>query len=189
MFRTPLLLLAAFSVLLSTAAAYIMLQDRVTCQNQIIQGNSRRICATYATFGPALIRFPNQTVGYVGPYGYDFKFWKGLPNDTDTSSFTDAQYDQHLLDLTVCVSWENGSCQVKVQDTQCNSCRMCSQNAGGDTKLSADCANIKGGRNVTCESALIYLPLKKTKRNKKGKPPSSPPMGMMKGGSGMRMGP
>ena len=162
-----------------------MLQQRVTCQNQIIKGKSQRICATYSEFGPAIVLFPNQTAGYVGPYGYDFKFWKGLPNDTDTSSFTDAQYDQHLLDLAVGVSWEDGACKVKVKDTQCNSCSICRQKPGEETKLNADCTNIKGGRNVTCESALIYYPLKKGKRNK---PSSPPPMGMMNGGMGTRKG-
>jgi hypothetical protein len=81
--------------------------------------------------------------------------------------------DSHSRNLSVLTAWEDGLCKVKVSDTDCATCSICSYGADDFfntsstigpyrnkyTRLSADCSNIPGGRHVTCESAFILYPL------------------------------
>jgi hypothetical protein len=176
MFHPTLLLSALLSVVsIQVADGYAFLDPTVTCQIQIIEGVSQRVCATYEGFGPSPADI-NGTIIYEGPTGYSFEFYKGLPNGTFSYNVTDSS--KYLLDYTVGVQWENGTCQVKVNETQCTSCSVCVASTNGDLtgeKLTSDCTNIPHGRVVNCESAYIYFPLKQFKRYNggSGKPSSS----------------
>ena len=142
--------------------AAIFFNPYLTCETQEIEGESQRLCYTYYEL-PATSHFPNDFI-YHWPDGYDFNFYEGLAPNIDTRLLTEAQNAKHLLPNTVRVSCENGICQVKVSGTQCSSCSICSKNEfkTPNVTISADCANIDGGRKVTCEKAFVYYPLKRT---------------------------
>ena len=158
------------STLLAMASVHgvngsISLDPTLSCQTQTIKGEDQEVCATYTAYGPSPAMYPNGTVVYVGPTGYDFTYYRDLEDGTDTSKLKKQELHQHSLNFDVSVSWEKGACQVKIAQMACNSCSICSGES--ETTLSSDCTNIPGGREVTCEKAMIYYPLKKFKRYKR----------------------
>jgi hypothetical protein len=156
-----------FSFLLAVATlqqqqlvqASIAVLPIVTCQTQDLDGTSQEICFTYTLFGPSPAMLPNGTIVNMGPTGYDFEFWTGLEDGTNTASLSDTE-THRLDDRALSVSWENSTCQVLIADEACSSCEICEEieDAPATTTVTADCANIVGGRSVTCEAALTFYP-------------------------------
>ncbi|GKY91385.1 hypothetical protein MPSEU_000110800 [Mayamaea pseudoterrestris] len=144
-----------------------VVEPRIDCQTQVIKGKSQRICATYTETYPTSVPVSDGSVIVDGPRIFDYQFWKGLAPKTDTRTLSDAQLNKHLLGYTVKVQWEDGACQVDLDGTECNSCKLCSESMDDPAKttLKADCSNIENGRRVSqCEPAYIFFPLKASKR-------------------------
>ncbi|GKY96271.1 hypothetical protein MPSEU_000586600 [Mayamaea pseudoterrestris] len=166
MFRSSLL----FSALLSLASLQLIggaasIDPFIKCETRVIKGVSSRICSTASQFTPSPVTNPDGSSGYDGPTGFIFRFWKGLAPNTNVLNLSEEETDKHLL-VDVSVEWEDGVCQVAIGDTQCNTCKLCSENKDATkTRLKADCSNVPGGRRVSqCETASVFFPFKTTKR-------------------------
>ena len=166
LFATALLALSLQAVVVH---GYYTSDPHVTCQTQSILGKDQRICAT--TY---LAWQPDPTNGTIyGSTGFHYHLYKGVPPNTDTSAFTEAQNDEHLLGYTIDVTWweEDQQCAVTVGGKLCSDCSLCHMDQANpaETTMSADCTNIgQEGRKLTCEKAYILFPLKESKRYSNG---------------------
>lgn len=161
MFRSSSLL-QLLSCLVAVGDAAISYNPMLTCQDQEIARAPVQVCASYSQFSASPAVLPNGTTLYLGPTGYQFTYWQGLEAGADTSdpdvvSSSSSDPSVSMMEAGVQVQWESGSCQVKVGDTDCNSCLICEE-FESDATLSADCTNVRNGRTVGCEPAFIFYP-------------------------------
>jgi hypothetical protein len=155
-----LLILSWFPAAIHAAAS---LSNIVECSKiKKVTNSTFTVCATayYETPSPAMI---NDTTVYIGGFTDEYTILKGVRKGTDLGDLSEEELKwASVLDTVINVRREdNNRCRVTVtvkgNATQCTSCQFC-----GGLKYSANCLNVKNGRNVTCESTgtgRVYFPL------------------------------
>jgi hypothetical protein len=117
-------------------------------------GTTFDACATWFAEGPSPAMFPNGSVVLLGQFRNEYSIVLGLKEGADTFSLSDEEREAAFgngIIVTVQRESDGNKCEVstKVKGdlNVCNSCSFC-----GEVAYSADCTNLKNGRNVTCEA-------------------------------------
>jgi hypothetical protein len=138
--------------------AFVTISDGLICETITAKNaTSFEVCAISYSEGPSPAVDANETITYIGNYIHDFLVYESFEGAAGTAQL---KVDvEHHAGYNVRVE-RNGTTDeclvVAVNKRACKSCTFCKNNNGGDT-YSADCTNLRFGRNVTCESATNVL--------------------------------
>jgi hypothetical protein len=140
---------------------FVTISDGLICETITAKNaTSFEVCAISYSEGPSPAVDDNETLTYIGNYIHDFLVYESFEGAAGTAQL---QVDvEHHAGYNVRVE-RNGTTDeclvVAVNKRVCKSCTFCKSNNGGDT-YSADCTNLRFGRNVSCESATnVFFPL------------------------------
>jgi hypothetical protein len=131
----------------------LSISDGLVCDNVGLETSSFEVCSITYLQSPLPAEL-NGTNEYTGSYINDYLIYRSFPNATGSLLTDVAEYNAGYR-IRVERNTSDACLGVWINQVNCGSCMYC-----GDEAYSANCTNLKFGRDVMCENAAsVFFPL------------------------------